>query len=159
MYISINMEMRNTDIFIHITGFINIKDFQYKKVIIQTMRKIYILISILLLSQTIWAQPLPVKLKHTIIIDTDCAIDDMRAISLLLSRPEITIKAILLSDGSLSPIGGAGKVSSLLKEFNVDNIPVACGDLLKGVNPPWREFNSQIRWGSNESGNQEPRLN
>jgi len=123
------------------------------------MRKIYILISILLLSQTIWAQPLPVKLKHTIIIDTDCAIDDMRAISLLLSRPEITIKAILLSDGSLSPIEGAGKVSSLLKEFNVDNIPVACGDLLKGVNPPWREFNSQIRWGSNESGSQVPRLN
>src|SRR5450759_1032389 len=122
------------------------------------MRKIYILISILLLSQTIWAQPLPVKLKHTIIIDTDCAIDDMRAISLLLSRPEITIKAMLLSDGSLSPIEGAGKVSSLLKEFNVDNIPVACGDLLKGVNPPWREFNNQIRWG-NKSGNQVPLLN
>ena len=122
------------------------------------MRKIFIIISILLFSKTIWAQPLPVKLKHTIIIDTDCAIDDMRAISLLLSRPEITIKAILLSDGSLPPIEGAGKINSLLKEFNVDNIPVACGDLLKGVNPPWREFNRQISWGK-ESDNQVAVLN
>jgi inosine-uridine nucleoside N-ribohydrolase/formylmethanofuran dehydrogenase subunit E len=122
------------------------------------MRKIFILIPILLFNQTIWAQPLPVKLKHTIIIDTDCAIDDMRAISLLLSRPEITIKAILLSDGSLSPNEGAGKINSLLKEFNFDNIPVACGDILKGVNPPWREFNMQISWGK-ESDNQVTVLN
>lgn len=117
------------------------------------MRKIFILFSILFLSKTIWAQPIPVKLNHSIIIDTDCAIDDMRAISLLLSRPEITIKAILLSDGSLSPVESAGKVNSLLKEFNVKNMPVASGDLLKGINPPWREFNRQISWG-NESGKQ-----
>jgi inosine-uridine nucleoside N-ribohydrolase len=141
------MEMRNTGIFIHITDFINIKDFPDKNLIIQSMRKIYILISILFFSQTIRAQPLPVKLKHTIIIDTDCAIDDMRAISLLLNRPEITIKAITLSDGSLSPAEGAGKVNSLLKEFNVDKIQVASGDILKDVNPPWREFNRQISWG------------
>jgi hypothetical protein len=123
------------------------------KLKIQAMQKIFIFISILLFNQTIWAQPLPVKLKHTIIIDTDCAIDDMRAISLLLSRPEITIKAILLSDGSLSPSEGAGKINSLLKELNFDNNPVACGDTLKGVNPPWREFNRQISWGK-ESDNQ-----
>jgi len=111
------------------------------------MRKIFILISVLLFSQTIWSQPLQVKLNHTIIIDTDCGIDDMRAISLLLSRPEITIKAILLSDGSLSPNEGAVKICSLLNECDFENIPVACGDLLKGVNPSWREFNRQIRWG------------
>ena len=111
------------------------------------MRNIFILIHILIFCQIIGAQPLQVKLKHTIIIDTDCAIDDMRAISLLLSRPEITIKAILLSDGSLSPSEGVKKINSLLKEFNADNIPVACGDPLTGVNPPWREFNRQISWG------------
>ena len=152
------MEMKNTGIFIHITGFINIKDFPDKNVTIQAMRKIFILISILLFSKAIWAQPLPVKLKHTIIIDTDCAIDDMRAISLLLTRPEITIKAILLSDGSLSPKEGVDKINSLLKEFNDDNIPVAYGDTLKGINPPWREFNRQIKWGK-ETSKQAPLLN
>jgi inosine-uridine nucleoside N-ribohydrolase/formylmethanofuran dehydrogenase subunit E len=122
------------------------------------MRKIFILLPFLLFGQPLWSQPLPVKLKHTIIIDTDCGIDDMRAISLLLNRPEITVKAILLSDGSLSPGEGAIKIHSLLRELNFDNIQVACGDLLKGVNPPWREFNRQINWGK-ESDNKIPLLN
>ena len=113
----------------------------------RAMRKIFILIPVLLFCQIIRAQPLQLKLKHSIIIDTDCAIDDMRAISLLLSRPEITIKAILLSDGSLSPNEGTRKINSLLNEFNINNIPVACGDHLNGVSPPWREFNMQINWG------------
>ena len=47
----------------------------------------------------------------------------------------------------MSPNEGAGKICSLLNEFDFENIPVACGDLLKGVNPSWREFNRQIRWG------------
>ncbi len=122
------------------------------------MQKIFILICCLLFSVTIWSQPQPVRLNHTIIIDTDCAIDDMRAISLLLNRPEITIKAILVSDGSLPPGEGSGKIYSLLKEFNADSIPVACGIPLKGVNPPWREFNRQINWGK-KSGNQITGLN
>jgi pyrimidine-specific ribonucleoside hydrolase len=115
------------------------------------MRNIFILIPFLILSQIIGSQPLQVKLNHTIIIDTDCAIDDMRAISLLLSRPEITIKAILVSDGSLSPREGAGKICSLLNEFDFKSIPVACGDSIIGVNPPWREMNRKISWGK-ESG-------
>jgi pyrimidine-specific ribonucleoside hydrolase len=82
----------------------------------------------------------------------------MRAISLLLSRPEITIKAILLSDGSLPPDEGIIKIHSLLKEFNFDKIPVACGDPLKGVNPPWHEFNRKISWGK-DTGNMLTRLN
>jgi pyrimidine-specific ribonucleoside hydrolase len=111
------------------------------------MKKIPILLFVILTAPQIWAQPLPVKLKHTVIIDTDCAVDDMRAISLLLTRPEITIKAILLSDGSLSPVESAGKVLSLLHEFSQDSIPVASGPVIKGVNPPWRQFNREISWG------------
>ncbi len=116
------------------------------------MRKIVGSLLIILFTQSVLSQPLPVKLKHTIIIDTDCGIDDMRAISLLLSRPEITIKAILSSDGSLSPGEGVEKIRSLLNEFKRDNIPVACGDVVTGVNPPWREFNRNISWGSQTDG-------
>ncbi len=122
------------------------------------MRKFLVLLLISFFAPMVWAQPLPVKLKHTVIIDTDCAIDDMRAISLLLARPEITIKAILFSDGSLPPAEGVEKICSLLHEFNRDDIPVACGDVVKGINPPWREFNRNISWGS-QTGCQRTDLN
>jgi inosine-uridine nucleoside N-ribohydrolase/formylmethanofuran dehydrogenase subunit E len=122
------------------------------------MKRSFITITLVLFSCIAWSQPLPTKTKHTVIIDTDCAIDDMRTISILLSRPSITIKAILLSDGSLAPNDGIEKVKSLLHEFKRDSIPVACGDVLKGVNPPWREFNKQISWGS-VPGNQATKLN
>jgi pyrimidine-specific ribonucleoside hydrolase len=111
------------------------------------MKKVFLSLLVLFIASNNWAQPLPVKLKHTIIIDTDAAIDDMRAISFMLSRPEITIQAVLLSDGTLTPVEGADKVFSLLKEFKRESISVACGEVLKGVNPPWRQFNRQINWG------------
>ena len=117
------------------------------------MRKSVVYLLFIFFAPGAWSQPLAVELKHTIIIDTDCGIDDMRAISLLLARPEITIKAILTSDGSLTPAEGAEKVSSLLHEFNKYNIPVALGEAVKGINPPWRQFNRTILWGS-QTGHQ-----
>ncbi len=112
------------------------------------MRKVVVLLSFAFFTTGMWSQPLPAKSNHTVIIDTDCAIDDMRAISLLLTRPEITIEAILLSDGSLPPGEGVEKIRSLLHEFRCDSIPVACGDVHTGISPPWREFNRQVSWGS-----------
>ena len=116
------------------------------------MKKIVVSLIMIFITPGVWSQPLPAKTRHTVIIDSDCAIDDMRSISLLLAQPEITIKAILSSDGSLSPREGAEKICSLLHEFNRDNIPVACGDVVTGVNPPWREFNRNISWGSQPGG-------
>jgi pyrimidine-specific ribonucleoside hydrolase len=112
------------------------------------MKRLIFLLPGVFLAAALSAQPLPARLAHTIIIDTDCAVDDMRAISLLLARPEITIKAILTSDGSLAPVEGAEKIGSLLNEFDDGDITVACGDVLNGISPPWREFNRKISWGS-----------
>jgi hypothetical protein len=111
------------------------------------MKKLNFLLLFVLFNTGGWSQPLPVKLNHSVIIDTDCGIDDMRAISLMLARPEITIEAVTLSDGSLPPDESIEKVRSLLHEFNRDSIPVACGDLLPGINPSWRQFSRQINWG------------
>ncbi len=112
------------------------------------MKKLCFLVILLLITGLAWSKPMHLKTSHTVIIDTDCAVDDMRAISLLLSRPEITVKAILLSDGALSPDEGYEKVKELLHEFGRDTIPVYLGQALKGINPPWREFNRQVSWGS-----------
>ncbi|HBS88010.1 MAG: hypothetical protein A2W91_10170 [Bacteroidetes bacterium GWF2_38_335] len=84
--------------------------------------------------------------KKHIIIDTDCAMDDLRAISLLLSRPEIEVEGIIASCGSLDPQTGAKKLLSLLSQFRL-NITVAFGNEIKGVNPVWREFNKTVYWG------------
>src|SRR4030043_399663 len=111
------------------------------------MKKVIVPFLILFFTTALWAQPLPCKSTHNVIIDTDGAIDDMRAISLLLTRHEITIKAILTTDGSLPPDESVENIRSLLHEFNYDSIPLAIGDKLKGVNPPWRQFNRKINWG------------
>jgi inosine-uridine nucleoside N-ribohydrolase/formylmethanofuran dehydrogenase subunit E len=125
----------------------NISNFRLIKDIVK-MRRIIISLLVFSFTAVLWAQPLPVKLHQTIIIDTDGAIDDMRAISLLLVRPEITVKAIITSDGSLPPEESVKNIRNLLHEFHQDNIPVAYGDVLKDVNPVWRQFNRQINWGS-----------
>jgi len=112
------------------------------------VKRIFIILCLVLSLPVARSQPLPALLRHTIIIDTDCGFDDMRTISLLMARPEITIKAILTSDGSVTPREGVEKVFALLHEFDRDSIPVACGDVVKGINPPWRQFATNIGWGS-----------
>jgi len=95
-----------------------------------------------------WSQPLPASLKHNIVIDTDCGIDDMRAISILLAAKDIKIGAILLSDGSLPPGEGYTKVKQLLHTFGKDSIPIGKGLANSAINPPWRKFNEHIVWGN-----------
>jgi pyrimidine-specific ribonucleoside hydrolase len=99
---------------------------------------------------------LPTKKNYEIIIDTDCGIDDMRAISIMLSRPEIIIKGILTSDGSLSSSAGFDKVCSLLHDFGRDDIPVATGTDIKGINPGWRQFNMGVSWGTVNFNREKP---
>jgi pyrimidine-specific ribonucleoside hydrolase len=111
------------------------------------MKKGFIVSLLLILWLAVRAQPLPTKLTHEVIIDTDGAIDDMRAISLLLVRPEINILAILTSDGSLPPDESTENLRSLVHHFNHDEIPIAEGTVIKGINPAWRKFNKQINWG------------
>ncbi len=114
------------------------------------MKKCYFIFILLFLIVKIHAVPKQTTNKHSIIIDTDCAIDDMRTISIFLSRPEINLQAILVSDGSLSPSEGILKVKSLLHDFHRDSILLGQGDELTGVNPPWRLFNEKLHWGSAE---------
>ena len=90
------------------------------------MKKTFIaLILLLTVVANIFASPLHSKLKHTIIIDTDCSSGDLRAISILLSNPSFTVKAIMISDGKIPSEEGFITVQSLLQQFDADTIPVA----------------------------------
>ncbi|MFH0758446.1 MAG: FmdE family protein [Bacteroidota bacterium] len=88
------------------------------------MKKKLLIVLLLATGITLWASPLHSRLKHSIIIDTDCNDSDLRAIGILLSHPGIAIKAILVSDGKLQSEEGLKKIGSLLQQFKADTIPV-----------------------------------
>lgn len=111
------------------------------------MKKTFAIFLLLLFTGYSYSQPRPVQLSNSVIIDTDCGADDFRAICYLLARPEIKIAGIITSDGSVEPLDGLSKVASLLGQFGREDISIAAGEIVKGINPPWREFNRNISWG------------
>jgi pyrimidine-specific ribonucleoside hydrolase len=102
---------------------------------------------VIILFLCIFCQAAPIG-DSPLIVDTDCALDDMRAIGMLLSYPGIKIQGIIVTEGTLLPEEGAKKVRSLLHVFALDTVPVYCGRRTNKPGPPWREFNRSVAWGS-----------
>jgi pyrimidine-specific ribonucleoside hydrolase len=90
------------------------------------------------------------KPDYYIIIDTDCAIDDLRAITLLLASSEVQVLGITTSDGTLDPEKGQVKVESLLGNYHHEGIPVAGGERVLENPPEWRDLNNKLLWGKEE---------
>lgn len=86
------------------------------------------------------------KPLYRVIIDTDCAVDDFRAITLLLASPKIEVLGITTSDGTLDPVEGRKRVESLLESFHHEGIPVARGEKILKSPPQWRDLNKKISW-------------
>ena len=61
--------------------------------------------------------------KITVIVDTDMALDDMRALAMLLNSSMIDIPLIVTSDGSTSPQAGCRNLGTLLQCWNTDRDP------------------------------------
>jgi formylmethanofuran dehydrogenase subunit E/inosine-uridine nucleoside N-ribohydrolase len=90
------------------------------------MKLRWVTLILITLSANVFASPLHLKLKHTIIIDTDCSIHDLRAVGILLSHPGITIKAMIISDGQVKAEEGYKRMTNLLHELKADSIPILC---------------------------------
>ncbi len=106
--------------------------------------------ALIVLFLAFWAFPLnghSAKARFHILIDTDAAPDDLRAICLFLASPEFEILAITASDGALSPEEGLLKVRALLKSLGHEGIPTALGKAVQKEAPSWRNFCQGIRWG------------
>jgi len=86
------------------------------------------------------------KPKYHVIIDTDGAIDDMRAISMLLSGNDIRVLAFTCSQGSLSPNVVFQKITSLLSSFHHEGIPAGISEGTDFDLPPWEPFAKSVRW-------------
>ncbi|MBN1133251.1 MAG: nucleoside hydrolase [Bacteroidales bacterium] len=90
------------------------------------------------------------KPKYHVVIDTDGAIDDMRAISMLLSANDIRVLAITCSQGTLPPQTVFNKVQALLSAFHHEGIPVGIGRQTDFEPPEWAGFAENVFWGASE---------
>lgn len=86
------------------------------------------------------------KARFHIIVDTDGAADDLRALCMLLGNREAEILAVTTSDGACTPARSAAAVSGLLRAFYHEGIPVGCGRPTCTTAPPWRAMSEQIDW-------------
>lgn len=96
--------------------------------------------------------------SRKVIIDTDAAPDDMRAICMLLARNDINVLAITTSDGALDPKLGANKVQSLLHSLGKENIPIGVGLTISDEHPPFRSFSESFYWGNNKGEKEHPEV-
>ncbi len=110
------------------------------------MHKLFI--SLFFLTLCLFVKAHSGKARFHVIIDTDGAADDLRAICMLLGNREIEVLAITTSEGALAPDSAAVKVKSLLHHFYHEGIPVAAGRKLNIKPPQWRKQSEQIDWGS-----------
>ena len=77
--------------------------------------------------------------RGPVIVDTDMALDDARALALLARAPSLELLAVLTSDGGSSPCEGASRVHRLLGRLDRSGVPVGVGAPLPAPAPPWRE--------------------
>jgi pyrimidine-specific ribonucleoside hydrolase len=106
------------------------------------MRKIiHILALLFFMSPTpLWAH----EEFTPIIIDTDMALDDVRAILLMLGSHQMQVKGIVTSDGASSPEKGCRNLQSILRYLGRDGIPIGKGKALKAEPPPWRDISESL---------------
>ncbi len=93
------------------------------------------------------------KPRTYVIIDTDCAADDLRAICMLLGDRDVEVMAVTTSTGALTPDAGRQKVEALLQEFHHQGIPVAAGREVAAKEPRWRKVAAGVSWGPSVAEN------
>ena len=102
---------------------------------------LYVLFSILILETQAAAHGLSLP----VIVDTDMALDDIRAVTMLLNSNAIQTPLIIVSDGVRSPEEGVENLKTILKYFNRNNIEVVRGKDLEKPPPEVRKFIDTIK--------------
>jgi len=91
--------------------------------------------------------------KAGLIIDTDMALDDIRAVSLVLGNGGYDVAGIICSEGSASVETGCRNMKKILSFFGREDIEVIAGKETGTEAPGWRRITEGIEIpGGNESG-------
>ncbi len=86
------------------------------------------------------------EMSAPLVIDTDMALDDARAIILILQDPNCDVRAIVTSDGSTPSEIGVTNVLKILAAMNKANIPVGQGNKLNQPYPVWSAWSRTLGW-------------
>jgi pyrimidine-specific ribonucleoside hydrolase len=81
-----------------------------------------------------------------VIVDTDAALDDIRALVLLTQSDGVDLLAVVTSDGACSPDRGAENIRRVLHDLGRSHTQVAAGEALNGSSPPWRPMSEALGW-------------
>lgn len=81
--------------------------------------------------------------KYNIVIDSDCGIDDFRAITYFLASADFNINAITTTDGVLEPQQGGNYLYELLKIYKHEGIKIAVG---KNINASKKYSNHALNY-------------
>ncbi|HLN21821.1 MAG TPA: FmdE family protein [Bacteroidales bacterium] len=73
----------------------------------------------------------PWKPRHYVIADTEGSDEDMRALTMLLSSPDIRVLAITVSSGSMNSDAAYKKISKLLIDFHHEGMYIGIGSQAK----------------------------
>jgi pyrimidine-specific ribonucleoside hydrolase len=81
-----------------------------------------------------------------VVVDTDVAADDARALALLFTVPSIRVIAVVTSDGVSPPDVGATNVCRILRFLKADGVAVGMGRALEKPPPPFRLNATGLDW-------------
>ena len=87
------------------------------------------------------------KPRYHVIIDTDGAVDDLRALTTLLACNDVRVLGIIGSQGTLSADSTCSKVGQLLARFHHEGIPVGKGRNTDHPLPFWSAYAGSVSWG------------
>jgi pyrimidine-specific ribonucleoside hydrolase len=82
--------------------------------------------------------------RTPVIVDTDMALDDVRALALLAAHDHVSLEAAIATGGASSAGAGAGNLSWVLDQLGVHAVPVAQGRASGGGAPPWRAMSETL---------------
>jgi pyrimidine-specific ribonucleoside hydrolase len=85
-------------------------------------------------------------MRAPLIVDTDLALDDVRALALLTGLSHYEIRALVASDGICSPQKSIGRLPGLFKLLKTPLPPLGIGKTLPQKPPPWRKMCGAPYW-------------
>ena len=84
--------------------------------------------------------------RISLLIDTDMALDDIRALTMVLNSDWIDVPLIVCSDGAVSPQTGCRNLRILLEYFEKRDTDIVAGRTLGKPAPPWRSWSENLNW-------------